>query len=338
MNAMYPEHSTAAVFRSLKGRIDNKLRRERQQQLNIDGGTDVDGSPPAGRFDETISAADARTLLRQFTPPPPAATRERGRRPTVAACFKRQRSAFRLANLTSMAICLWVSLLGAGCVPSQAVKVERVADMPNPMLNAAYDEDADAAFVADPRKAFGRKLGQIDFASESASRRTREMADWIVNSRDNLNLPFAIIDKPNAKVYVFGAEGQFQGAAPVLLGLAKGDHSVPGIGSKPLSSIPPSQRTTPAGRFVSAMGRNHKGKEILWLDYEQSLSMHAVVKGTAKDRRAERLASPTPLDNRISFGCINVPKDFFDNLVRNEFSGEGGIVYVLPETREFGRS
>lgn len=166
---------------------------------------------------------------------------------------------------------------------------------------------------------------------------SKDMADWVVNSRDNLNKPFAIVDKVNAKVYVFEENGKPYGAAPVLLGLAKGDHSVPGIGDKPLSLIPPKDRTTPAGRYETLIGRNTKGKEILWLDYELALSMHAVVKGVARDRRAQRLASPTHLDNRISFGCINVPKLFFKD-IKNKFSKKGGIVYILPENEKVGHS
>lgn len=165
---------------------------------------------------------------------------------------------------------------------------------------------------------------------------SRDMADWVVTSRDNLNKPFAIVDKVNAKVHVFGENGEPYGTAPVLLGLAKGDDSVPGIGNKPLSLISPNERTTPAGRYDTVMGRNTKGKEILWLDYEQALSMHAVVKGVPRDRRAQRLASPTPLDNRISFGCINVPKLFFKDMIKGKFSEKGGIVYILPENEKVG--
>jgi hypothetical protein len=52
-----------------------------------------------------------------------------------------------------------------------------------------------------------------------------------------------------------------------------------------------------------------------------------------KDHRAERLASPTPLDNRITFGCINVPVDFFEQTVLPAFKGAKGVVYILPEVR-----
>jgi hypothetical protein len=52
-----------------------------------------------------------------------------------------------------------------------------------------------------------------------------------------------------------------------------------------------------------------------------------------KERRLQRLASPTPLDHRISYGCINVPAKFYNNVVSPAFTSTYGIVYVLPETR-----
>ncbi|UHD16428.1 L,D-transpeptidase [Thiocapsa bogorovii] len=220
-----------------------------------------------------------------------------------------------------MALCLCLGLLGAGCGPRLATKADNVAHVPNPMLNANYSEDAEVPFVMEPKTAKADGSRQANFESESASRRTRDMADWVVSSRDNLNQPFAIVDKVNAKVYVFGVDGRLHGAAPVLLGLAQGDHSVPGIGNMRLSRIPSTERTTPAGRFVTSMGRNSHGKEILWLDYENAISMHPVITSNPKERRAERLETPTPLDNRISFGCINVPVNFFKKVIYSKFSG-----------------
>ncbi|MGA8259861.1 MAG: hypothetical protein WB783_06585 [Arenicellales bacterium] len=173
---------------------------------------------------------------------------------------------------------------------------------------------------------------RVNFGSESASRRTRDVANWVFNSRDNRNKPFAIVDKVNAKAYVFDANGRLRGAAPVLLGVAQGDYSAPGIGDIPMSRIPLEQRTTPAGRFVATMGRNSHGKEILWVDYKNAISMHPVITSNPKERRLQRLATPTPLDNRISHGCINVPTKFFKNVVHKTFNGTSGIVYVMPET------
>ncbi|NHZ82135.1 hypothetical protein F2P44_23060 [Massilia sp. CCM 8695] len=146
-------------------------------------------------------------------------------------------------------------------------------------------------------------------------------------------MSFVIIDKKNAKAFVFHPDGQLRGAAAVLLGEAIGDDSVPGIGERALSTILPEERTTPAGRFVARLDRNLQGKDILWVDYGAAISLHRVVTGNPKERRGKRLATPSSLDNRISYGCINVPVVFFNNVVTPAFKNTKGIVYILPETR-----
>ena len=175
------------------------------------------------------------------------------------------------------------------------------------------------------------KLAQFD--NESPSTDARQIANWVVDSNNNAGLPFVILDKKEARVFVFHPDGKLRGAAAALLGLAIGDHSVPGIGDRKLSSIRPDERTTPAGRFVASLDRNIQNKEILWVDYDSAVSLHPVITSNVKERRAQRLATLTPLDNRISYGCINVPADFFLHVIHPAFAGTQGIVYVLPETR-----
>lgn len=174
---------------------------------------------------------------------------------------------------------------------------------------------------------------QVDFKRERASADVRQKADWVLASGDNGGLPFMLVDKTDARVFLFHANGQLRGAAPALVGLAVGDDSVPGIGQRSLASIRPEERTTPAGRFVANLDINVHGKPLLWVDYESSFSLHPVVTSKAEERRAQRLATPTPLDNRISYGCINVPVNFFKQVVGPAFKGTNGIVYVLPESR-----
>jgi hypothetical protein len=72
---------------------------------------------------------------------------------------------------------------------------------------------------------------------------------------------------------------------------------------------------------------------MLWIDYDTAVSMHPVITSKAVERRAQRLATPTPLDNRISYGCINVPPSFFKEVVMPTFKRTHGVVYVLPEVR-----
>jgi len=155
-------------------------------------------------------------------------------------------------------------------------------------------------------------------------------AGWVIASGDSRGLPFVIVDKMNAEVSVFYPDGRLRGGAAALLGMAHGDDSVPGIGQRKLSSITPKERTTPAGRFVAALGNDLGKKNILWIDYDAALSLHRVIPTKS---RLNRLATASILDNRISFGCINVPAKFFDTVVEPSFTGTKGIVYILPETR-----
>jgi hypothetical protein len=171
------------------------------------------------------------------------------------------------------------------------------------------------------------------FAREEASRDAHHIADWVVDSNDNHGMPFIIVDKTDAKVFVFDAGGRIQGAAPALLGAARGDDTVPGIGDREYADMPLETRTTPAGRFVAALGLDSHGEDVLWVDYVAAVALHRVITTKPEERRLQRLATPTPLDNRISYGCINVPKRFYEKVVSPEFTGREGIVYVLPETR-----
>jgi len=255
------------------------------------------------------------------------------------------------AQPTRLALCLGLALLAGGCASQLTTKTEdasrtpdlglktdaatgpTVAPPPNPLFAEHYAEDAEIPFVMQTESTTADGSGRVRFGEESASRRTREMAEWVIGSKDNRDLPFAIVDKINAKVYVFGIDGTLQGAAPVLLGLGIGDEAAPDAADLRMGLIPPEKRTTPAGRFEAMLGRNAHGKEILWVDYANSISMHPVVTNNPSERRLERLTTPTPLDNRISFGCINVPTEFFKKVVHNQFSGGNGIVYVLPETK-----
>ena len=155
----------------------------------------------------------------------------------------------------------------------------------------------------------------------------------MVATGDHQGLPFLLVDKVEAKVFAFDRSGRLLGATPALLGLGSGDESPEGIGERKLSTISPAERVTPAGRFIAALGENLGGKDILWVDYAAAISLHRVDTATPAERRLQRLATPSASDNRISYGCINVPAAFFDDVIRPLFRGTVGVVYVLPEER-----
>ena len=172
-----------------------------------------------------------------------------------------------------------------------------------------------------------------DFGTAQPSADAKYIADWVADSGDNRRLAFAILDKRDARVYVFDPGARLIGTSPVLLGAAPGDDSVVGIGKRPINQVQPEERTTPAGRFVSAPGRNASGEDVVWVDYDAAVSMHRVRPIDPKERRLERLASPDPAERRISYGCINVPVAFFEAVVQPALASGQGVVYVLPERK-----
>jgi hypothetical protein len=158
----------------------------------------------------------------------------------------------------------------------------------------------------------------------------RETLAWIQSTGDHGNLPFAIVDKRQARVHVFRADGRLAGASAALLGLTPGDDGVPGAGQR-VADLSPSERTTPAGRFASEPGHNLKGEDIVWVDYDAAIAIHRVRPGPSRERREQRLASGSPADNRISLGCIVVPVAFYEQVVSPVLGRSRGVVYVLPE-------
>ena len=163
-----------------------------------------------------------------------------------------------------------------------------------------------------------------------------ELAGWVVASKDNQGYPFAVMDKAAAQILVFGGDGRLRGAAPGLFGSATGDHTAPGIAGLALREIPGRDRTTPAGRYVGGYGPSIDAGRVLWVDYDSAVSIHptATVPG---EKRAERLASPAPDDNRVTHGCINVSPDFYEQIIRPTFE-RGGVFYILPDEAQIAET
>lgn len=175
-----------------------------------------------------------------------------------------------------------------------------------------------------------------DFGSAKPRPEVKLVADWSVATQDHKKSAFVVVDKKDARVYVFTPDGKLKADSPALLGSAVGDDSAPGIGDKPLSQVKPEEKTTPAGRFVAEIGMNARHEDVVWVDYDAAVSMHRVLRtpeAIRRDKRLVRLATPTPADNRISYGCINLPVSFFEKVLAPTVRKNGAVIYVLPETR-----
>lgn len=165
------------------------------------------------------------------------------------------------------------------------------------------------------------------------SPRAWQVIDWVIASHDNNGMPFLVIDKAAAEVFVYGPDRNIMAATPALVGMTIGDEATPGVGDRELSNIPPKDRKTPAGRFIAKFGHAAGGRDVLWVDYPAAISLHAVINVNKREHRPERLKSATPADNRITYGCINVPADFYSKVLKPLFKETAGVVYILPEEK-----
>jgi hypothetical protein len=210
------------------------------------------------------------------------------------------------------------------------LRMYRAAHTPQPPVAGTQ---APAAPQRQTESPVAPAMRMADFAGERPSRDARHVADWVTFTSNNGKHAFVLVDKKDARVYVFAPDGKLKESAPALLGAAHGDDSFPGIGDKPLKEVLPEEKTTPAGRFVAEPGRNTNNEDIVWVDYDAAVSMHRIRPLVAHERRLERLASLTVDDNRISFGCINLPVTFYENVLSPSVQQYGAIVYVLPDVK-----
>lgn len=190
-----------------------------------------------------------------------------------------------------------------------------------------------AASVRSSPSAHLPKLDAADDGVATRSEAATRVADWVAGSGDNGSLPYIIIDKKAAALFLFSANGKPLGHVPILIGIAIGDEASPGIGTKNLAEIGPAEKTTPAGRFLAKFGVAAGKQKVLWVDYATSVALHPIPNSNKKEHRRERMLSPSIDDNRITFGCINVPTLFYSKSVRPLFQKKGGYVYILPDIK-----
>lgn len=155
-------------------------------------------------------------------------------------------------------------------------------------------------------------------ARDVAPFKVRHLAHWAVHSGDSAGLPFLILDKGGARLFTFDPAGRLRASAPVLLGAAVGDG--------------PDVPATPAGRFVTDAALQAGSEGLVWTSASGQLVLHEPQSQLLPGRAAERLASASAADHRISDGSLHVPPEFF----RTHLGGlrqRSSVAYVLPEQR-----
>lgn len=176
---------------------------------------------------------------------------------------------------------------------------------------------------------------KIDAKGKSIPADVVKTAQWALDTKDTEGYPFIVTDKVGAAMYFFDENGVLLKKSPVLVGKNVGDF----IGNTDAGRITPSGRFEIApetdatyGNVFSVMGTDMVDSETGDL---VEVAIHRLALHDPSENRPQRIATKTPLDNRISWGCLNLDNKVMDWAVRNY--PLGGVIYILPETAK-GRS
>lgn len=174
---------------------------------------------------------------------------------------------------------------------------------------------------------------KADFGTVNAPASVKLVADW--QRREAPNKPVIIVDKQGGVAYVLDASGKLVAKTPALTGKAVGDIETEAAKTKELDDLKDSDKITPAGVFQASRLVSDEYGEVVKVTGNDKfiIAIHRTYLDTPAEMREARLASPTSTDNRVSFGCINVPASFYDNIIVNTAPSTGTFpVVILPET------
>jgi hypothetical protein len=151
-----------------------------------------------------------------------------------------------------------------------------------------------------------------------------------------------IADKPSGRIFVFKSNGDLVLQQKALFGLAKGDLYK---GNNDLKQ----NRVTPAGLFginvvdaakggaaATTAGDYDFGKVFALDDPDATVTfMHSVwLKESDAAKRAAALKNDSAADSRYSFGCINVDKETFKDMVgKYSANMDGSKLFVVPDVQ-----
>lgn len=162
------------------------------------------------------------------------------------------------------------------------------------------------------------------------------------------NKLFVLTDKPSATVFVFNPDGSLLVQSKVLLGKTLGDYYV---GNTEIDI----NKITPAGLFTlglrdAARGITERGgderKTASHYDFGKVFVLDKAIEGKAsvtlfhsvwtheKDapKRLAALKKAGPEDSRYSFGCINLDKNVYGDLIANhQDQMDGAKMFVVPD-------
>ncbi len=147
-----------------------------------------------------------------------------------------------------------------------------------------------------------------------------------------------IVDKKEGSIHVL-EDGVLKASAAMLYGKNLSDDFPGGsMASSYTMTIPIGEKkVTPAGRYGLWMTKKdpNYGSSITFAQYKDyRLAIHRVNRDSESEKRPNRLMSFTGKDNNISFGCINVLDQFYDDVLYYLPLTAKSKIFILPYNTE----
>jgi hypothetical protein len=201
-------------------------------------------------------------------------------------------------------------------------------------LNVSTVQEADAVArpAAQQQEVTVRELVErpkADFGYARPGWAARLTANWIMASGAHEGRSFLVADKNAGTLYAFGSDGKLIEQTAALYGESKADELTPEQWKVSVDKMRTADKVTPAGRWT--VGLQPDSERGWTMDFEggEGLAIHAVYLGNPKETRAQRLVTETAEDNFITYGCINVPKDYFERVLKPNFGDKHGL-FIIP--------
>ena len=141
--------------------------------------------------------------------------------------------------------------------------------------------------------------------------------------------PTITVDKKAGTISVYYPDTDKTITEPALIGKVKSDT----LNMATYDNLVKSDYVTPAGTFeiVKMFSWRLNEPMLTFIRGKEAVSaIHPLWMGNPDQKRVQRLQSPTPEDNRITGGCINVDSKFFYSVL-DKLPDHGVELKILPE-------
>jgi hypothetical protein len=229
----------------------------------------------------------------------------------------------RRVLLTSVVMSLWVNESGGGS---------------NCVASSGTDGDFSVIYKNSIEKEISKYKTGVFSLTENNFKTYEKLPQGVKNiylySLNNVNDSYIVVDKPTARLFIIDSNKNLVTDFPVLLGQTKGESKNIANSDSDIAI----GATTPAGKYrLTNLYINkddsvmYQGRILSLLGQGQGgLAIHMTYP-LEIEKRSKALETETTEDNRMSWGCINISLENWDNYIKPYFNTEKQFIFITPD-------